>query len=122
VSGFAGEQFAIPDAVGMLRSMRREPERNGTFAVSAADPLNLTGIVTPGDRVPALAGNRVLYRDGVPVAAREGGALRWLAAVAENEKPALAALLRPRPALPALRAYLRSSKKPAKRREPQTTH
>jgi ATP-dependent Lhr-like helicase len=75
VSGFAGEQFALPDAVAMLR---RQPGEDGLVAVSAADPLNLVGIVTPGDKVPALAGNRVAYRRGAPVAARTGGEVRHL--------------------------------------------
>jgi ATP-dependent helicase Lhr and Lhr-like helicase len=47
-------------------------------AVSAADPLNLLGVLTPGARLPALTGNRLLYRDGVPIAAREAGRTRFL--------------------------------------------
>ncbi|MGE0445510.1 MAG: hypothetical protein AB7P99_09800, partial [Vicinamibacterales bacterium] len=49
------------------------------ITISAADPLNLTGIVTPGDRIRAAAGNRIVYRDGVPVAAMEGDMLKTLA-------------------------------------------
>src|SRR5690606_2954077 len=78
VSGFAGEQFALPDAVGRLRSVRKLPPSGRLLAISAADPLNLTGIITPEARVPAVAGNRVLYRDGVPVAALEARQLRRL--------------------------------------------
>ena len=73
-AGMSGEQYALPEAV--TRIARRAPARSraGTSSsLSAADPLNLTGIVTPGPRVPALAGNRVLYRDGVPVAIHAGG-------------------------------------------------
>jgi ATP-dependent helicase Lhr and Lhr-like helicase len=76
VAGFTGEQYALPEAVGALRAVRRK-ERSGTLvAVSAADPLNVVGVLTPGRRIPALAGNRVLYRDGLPVAVREGAEAR----------------------------------------------
>src|SRR6266568_2911526 len=80
VSGFGGEQFALADAVGRLRSIRKL-EKSGEFiALSGADPLNLVGIVTPDARVAAIAPNRVLFRDGLAIAALEGGELRRLAA------------------------------------------
>ncbi|HEY6240349.1 MAG TPA: DEAD/DEAH box helicase [Burkholderiales bacterium] len=79
VSGFGGEQFALPDAVGRLRAVRRL-EKNGEFiALSAADPLNLVGIVTPEARIAGIANNRVLFRDGLAIAALEGGTVRRLA-------------------------------------------
>jgi ATP-dependent Lhr-like helicase len=81
VSGMSGEQFALPEAVERLREVRREPADHRLITISAADPLNLTGIVTPGDRLRAIAGNRIVYRDGVPVAAMEGDMLRTLASV-----------------------------------------
>lgn len=68
VQGFSGEQSALPEAAGSLRETRKRPARGDLIAISAADPLNLVGILTPGRRVPALAGNRILFRDGVPVA------------------------------------------------------
>jgi ATP-dependent Lhr-like helicase len=68
VAGFSGEQFALPDAVGMLRTTRRQQAIDQWISVSGADPLNLVGVLTPGPKLPALAGNRVLYRDGIPVA------------------------------------------------------
>jgi ATP-dependent helicase Lhr and Lhr-like helicase len=68
IAGFAGEQYADATAVGLLREVRRRPLAGQYVSLSAADPLNLVGIVTPGARVPSLAGNRLLYRDGVPVA------------------------------------------------------
>ena len=68
VQGFSGEQFALPEALASLRQVRRNPEEAELVALSGADPLNLTGIITPGKRLPANAGNRVLYRHGVPVA------------------------------------------------------
>ncbi len=73
VGGMAGEQFALPEAVSAMRDVRRRPPKGDLVSLSAADPLNLTGIVTPGVRVTAITNNRVLYRDGVPVARHEGG-------------------------------------------------
>ena len=67
-AGFSGEQFAPPDAVGLLRETRRRGYIGNWIAVSGADPLNLAGVLTRGSKIAALAGNRVLYRDGVPVA------------------------------------------------------
>ncbi|MGH7071166.1 MAG: DEAD/DEAH box helicase, partial [Acetobacteraceae bacterium] len=68
VAGFPGEQFALSDAVGLLREMRREHGSGAWISLSGADPLNLAGILTPGPKLPALTGNRLLYRDGLPVA------------------------------------------------------
>jgi ATP-dependent helicase Lhr and Lhr-like helicase len=81
VAGFAGEQFALADAVGALREARRKPYCNALISVSGADPLNLVGILTPGPRLPALTGNRMLYRDGVPVALLVGGEVTFLEAL-----------------------------------------
>jgi ATP-dependent Lhr-like helicase len=78
VAGVAGEQFALSDAVEQLRKFRDQPSKERWNVVSAADPLNLVGIVTPGSRVPALRGNRVLYVDGRPIASRESREVRWL--------------------------------------------
>jgi len=78
VEQFSGEQFAHPEAVGDLAKVRHAPKSDVLVAVSASDPLNLVGIVTPGARLPAVPGNRVLYRDGVPVALHQGGELRFL--------------------------------------------
>jgi ATP-dependent helicase Lhr and Lhr-like helicase len=85
VAGFSGEQYAAPEAVPMLRTVRRKPKNEQLVSISAADPLNLVGIVTPGARVPALAGNRVLYRDGVPVAIHVGGRAEFLVDVPEGD-------------------------------------
>jgi ATP-dependent Lhr-like helicase len=78
VQGFSGEQFALPDALATLRQVRRDHSEAELVAVSGADPLNLTGILTPGKRVPANAGNRVLYRNGVPVALYIGRQVEFL--------------------------------------------
>ncbi|HSA92768.1 MAG TPA: DEAD/DEAH box helicase [Terriglobales bacterium] len=76
VSGFLGEQFALPVAVDSLRATRKLEPSGETIVVSAADPLNLVGILVPGERVPAVSGRFVTYCDGVPVEAeaRESGA------------------------------------------------
>jgi ATP-dependent helicase Lhr and Lhr-like helicase len=74
----SGEQFALPEAVERLREVRRTANDGRLLVISAADPLNLTGIVTAGDRVRAVGTNRVVYRDGVPLAALEGDFIRPL--------------------------------------------
>jgi ATP-dependent Lhr-like helicase len=73
IGGVSGEQFALPEAMGLLRSLRKTPPKGELMAISAADPLNLAGILTPGPRVPAIAANRILLRDGLPIAALEAG-------------------------------------------------
>ena len=73
VAGFSGEQFALPEAIGLLRETRRNEASGETVSLSGADPLNLVGILTPGPKLPPLAGNRVLYRDGLPIATFAGG-------------------------------------------------
>ena len=78
VAGFSGEQFALPDAVGALREIRRKQPSDAWVSVSGADPLNLVGILTPGPRLAALTGNRVLYRDGLPIALLAGGQVHFL--------------------------------------------
>ena len=67
VDGFLGEQFALPVAVESLRATRKIPPTGETVTLSAADPLNLVGILVPGERVPAISGRSVSFRDGVPV-------------------------------------------------------
>ncbi len=67
VSGFTGEQFALPEAVDELRRIRRSDRTGTVVRLSAADPLNLAGIVLPGPRVPAVRTNWVTYRDGLAV-------------------------------------------------------
>ncbi|MYM67873.1 DEAD/DEAH box helicase [Pseudoduganella sp. FT55W] len=73
VAGLSGEQFALPEAIPLLRDMRRRPHDGSYVCISAIDPLNLCGTLLPGDKVPALAGNRVLFRDGLPVATQVAG-------------------------------------------------
>ncbi len=72
LQGASGEQFALPQAVEALRATRRREPDGSLLAVGAGDPLNLTGVITPGERIASTPANVVLYRDGVPVAARLG--------------------------------------------------
>jgi ATP-dependent Lhr-like helicase len=107
VAGISGEQFALAEAVGMLRSIRRQNTEESLISVSAADPLNLVGIITPGNRVTAHSSNRILYRDGAPIAALESGDHRFLVELSRTmEWQAKSALMR-KATPPALRSYLR---------------
>ncbi len=78
VAGFTGEQFAAPESIGVLRDVRRRAYCDSFVSLSAADPLNLIGIITPGARLPAISANRVLYRDGAPLALLQGGEVSFL--------------------------------------------
>lgn len=73
VSGLAGEQFALPEAIPLLREVRRRPHDGSLIAVCGADPLNLVGTLLPGTKVPAVSGNRIVYRDGLPAAVMVAG-------------------------------------------------
>ena len=109
VDGFSGEQYALTEAVGQLRALRKQPRKGTLVSVSAADPLNLVGIATPGDRLPALAGNRLLYRDGLPIAVLEGREPRFLVDLDNATRwQAQSALVR-RSVAPKLKAYLGKS-------------
>ncbi|MCY0388715.1 DEAD/DEAH box helicase [Robbsia sp. Bb-Pol-6] len=77
VDGPVGEQFALPEAVPVLREIRRRAPDDAWLVVSGADPLNLVGTLLAGDKVPALAANRLLYRDGVPVASLVAGKFHY---------------------------------------------
>ena len=106
VAGISGEQFALPEAIGMLRAIRRAGAQESLISVSAADPLNLVGIIIPGSRITAHTGNRVLYQDGAPIAAFESGETRFLVELSRTmEWKAKAALMR-KATRPELRSYL----------------
>jgi ATP-dependent helicase Lhr and Lhr-like helicase len=95
VAGFPGEQFALPEAIGMLRATRRQPPADQWISVSGADPLNLVGILTPGPKLPALAANRLLYRDGIPTATLAADNVQFLETLDDASKwTARKALLR----------------------------
>ena len=78
VGGVSGEQFALPEAIGLLRSIRKSSSNGELITLSAADPLNLQGILTPGARIAAFTANRILFRDGLPIAALESRDIRKL--------------------------------------------
>src|SRR5438067_5982368 len=106
IGGFSGEQFASADAVTLLRSIRRTPAEGLMISVSAADPLNLLGVVVPTGRLSPSSSNRVLYRDGVPIALQEAKEIRFLVEMTPAEQwQARQALLR-RYVPPKVRAYL----------------
>ncbi len=86
MAGVPGEQFALPEAVGLLREVRKRPLAGEMIAVSAVDPLNQVGTLLPGERVPATAGNRILYRDGAPLALLVAGKPELLAALDEDDQ------------------------------------
>jgi ATP-dependent Lhr-like helicase len=136
VAGISGEQFALPEAVGMLRAIRRagtgamdfgfrspgqiqesslavglaasaETAQESLISISAADPLNLVGIITPGGRITAHTSNRILYRNGEPIAVLESGETHFLIELSRAmEWKAKAALMR-KATPPQLRSYLR---------------
>ncbi|HXG35679.1 MAG TPA: crosslink repair DNA glycosylase YcaQ family protein, partial [Dehalococcoidia bacterium] len=83
VSGFLGEQYALPEAVEQLRRTRRRETNGEIVRVNATDPLNLVGIVLPGPRIPSKIGNAVLYCDGIAIASEEGRKIVPRAAGAE---------------------------------------
>ena len=78
VGGLAGEQFALPEAIPLLREVRRRPADGSLICISGVDPLNLSGTLLPGEKIPALTGNRVLFRDGLPVATMIAGKTHYL--------------------------------------------
>ena len=106
VAGISGEQFALPEAIGMLRAIRRAGAQESLISVSAADPLNLVGIIVPGSRITAHTSNRILYQDGAPIAGLESGETRFLVELSRAmEWKAKAALVR-KATRPELRSYL----------------
>jgi ATP-dependent Lhr-like helicase len=101
VEGLVGEQFALPEAIAPLRAVRRRTDDGELVSVSGSDPLNLVGTVLAGDKVPALAGSRVLYRDGAPIAALVGGKVTALIELPDAEaQRARQVLLRLPPSVP----------------------
>ncbi|HEX6793306.1 MAG TPA: DEAD/DEAH box helicase [Casimicrobiaceae bacterium] len=107
VASVTGEQFALPEAVTLLRETRRSAASGALVSISAADPLNVVGTLLPGAKIPAVIGNRVLYRDGVAVAALVAGEIRPLVSLdIADARAAENALIRRQPGSP-LFAYLR---------------
>jgi ATP-dependent Lhr-like helicase len=95
VAGLSGEQFALPEAVAALRQVRKQAPDGELLVLSASDPLNLAGTVLPGSKVPRLPGARVLYRDGIALAALVAGEVEFFTTLAaEDERAARKTLLR----------------------------
>jgi ATP-dependent Lhr-like helicase len=93
VNGMSGEQFALPEAVERLREIRRQGADGNVVVISAADPLNLTGILVSGDRIRAIPSIRIGYRDGVAVSVMEGDYLRPLSEIDDASALHVAAAL-----------------------------
>ncbi|HSX63060.1 MAG TPA: DEAD/DEAH box helicase [Tahibacter sp.] len=112
VTGIPGEQFALPDAVAAMRKTRRDEKKDRWIAVAATDPANLLGTLLPGDKAARIPGNRVLFRDGLPVAVLVAGDVAFLETLTADEQQAATRLLRglapaaSDAALPAARAAL----------------
>ncbi|MGN6391575.1 MAG: Lhr family helicase, partial [Gemmatimonadales bacterium] len=119
VNGMSGEQFALAEAVSQLRAIRRQEARGILVALGAADPLNFTGILTPGERIPAVGRNRILYRDGVPVLALEGGQAKPLVPGEEKASPELVQALVRKRLTPAMQAHLGMAGVPAQSAVPR---
>ena len=104
IAGVSGEQFALPEAIGLLRSVRKSSANYELITLSAADPLNLQGILTPGPRIASFTTNRVLFCNGLPVGALEGREVRRLSenSVSDSE---MEAALRVGKLRPSLRPY-----------------
>ncbi len=95
IAGLSGEQFALPEAVGALRAVRRRAPDGALLALSASDPLYLAGTVLPAGKGSRLPGARVLYRDGIVLARLVAGEVELLAPLSPDEaRSARRALLR----------------------------
>ena len=105
VSGLSGEQFARPEAIGLLRSIRKTAAKDELIAISGADPLNLAGILTSGPRIAAVTAHRILLRDGVPIAALKAGQVTALERQAEVQDRVIERAIRVGSMPPALRPY-----------------
>jgi ATP-dependent Lhr-like helicase len=106
VAGMSGEQFALGEAIARLREIRRGDRDGRPIAISAADPLNLAGIVIAGERVRASAATRIAFRDGIPVAVMEGDYVRPLAGIEPSAAAAVATALAGRRVPPVVSGYL----------------
>ena len=93
VEGWVGEQFALPEAVELLRQVRRRDPDGSLVCVSGADPLNLVGTALVGEKIPAVTGSRILYRDGIAIAAQVAGEVRLLAELDDAEQAAVKQVL-----------------------------
>ena len=114
VSAISGEQFALPEAVDLMRETRRTAASvaasggsSAWISLSAADPLNVIGSIVPGPKVPALTHNRILYRNGLPIAALVAGEVQWIETLEPRDKAEAENALVKRVTGSPLLAYLR---------------
>ena len=84
VDGFSGEQFALPEALGLLRRNRSADEEIQYTVINACDPLNLGGVIVPGVKTPAISSNRLLLENGLPVARMMGNELERFKGISER--------------------------------------
>jgi len=105
VNGVSGEQFALPEAIGLLRSIRKAGPAGELITINAADPLNLPGILDSGPRVPAITANRILLRDGLPIAALIAGEIKQLHEAGDPDSPLIRQALIVGKMAPSLRPY-----------------
>ncbi|MDL9999141.1 DEAD/DEAH box helicase [Variovorax sp. J22P240] len=99
IAGVAGEQFALPEAIGLMRQARRQGPDEGLVCLAATDPANLLGTVVPGPKVARVAGSRVVYRDGIPLATSVAGQVEMLVALSPEETKAVTRALSSEPSL-----------------------
>lgn len=86
IAGLSGEQFALPEAIAVLRQVRKRASDGALLTISASDPLNLVGTVLPGDKVPRIAGARVAFRDGIALATLVSGEITMLSTLPPGEE------------------------------------
>jgi ATP-dependent Lhr-like helicase len=86
VDGFSGEQFALPEALGLLRQPLGSSDSPVFSVISACDPLNLGGLITPGVKTPAATGNRIMLENGLPVARLVGDELEEYPGISERAR------------------------------------
>lgn len=106
VEGFGGEQYGLPEAVSALRNIRKKEESDNYISLSASDPLNLTGFITPGKRVSSFHGNRILYKNGNPIAYKEGKEVAFTLELDNETQWKLRKMLLHHDIQPELRPYL----------------
>ncbi len=99
IAGLSGEQFALPDAIVLMRQVRRQPGDDGLVCLAATDPANLLGTVLPGTKVPRVAGARVLYRGGLPIATSVAGQVELLVTLSPRDQHAVTRALSLDPSL-----------------------
>uniref|UniRef100_UPI00336C17EB DEAD/DEAH box helicase n=1 Tax=Variovorax gracilis TaxID=3053502 RepID=UPI00336C17EB len=99
IAGVAGEQFALPEAIGLMRQVRRQAPDESLVCLAATDPANLLGTVVPGPKVARVAGSRVAYRDGIPLATSVAGQVEMLVPLSAEESKAVTRALSSEPSL-----------------------